>query len=345
VVTIASHLHRKTNRYGANVTLRLSVMQAAWRAHVSQVLAESPFVVPVVKGNGYGFGRTSLIAELAEVHSTTLTPFVAVGTVHELDPATTAALAATGSTPVVLTPTLRAPSNSQMVLTVGSSTQIEALAGWKGRVLVKLVSAMQRYGGDLSLINKAQDSGLEVIGVSVHPPLPAPESNARESGPADLTSEVTNWLKQVPTEVEVWVSHLSAEQFAGLPTTHRYRHRIGTRLWHGDKSMLSLTAEVHETRAVRAGALVGYRQVRVASDGHLIMIGAGSAHGVRPLPDGRSPFHFDSQRIDLVELPHMHTSMAFIPTGRPRPRVGDQVDVQNPLTQVLVDQVTFVEPV
>lgn len=319
----------QTRRYGADVTLSLTVVEERWRSHVNQVLGESEHIVPVVKGNGYGFGRPRLIAELAG-----RVPCVAVGTVHELNHETTEALSTTGTTAMVLTPTLSVPATTDMVLTVGSPAQIEALRGWNGRVLVKMMSAMRRYGGDPRLIPAARAAGLEVIGVSIHPPLPQPDGN----GP-DLTLEITNWLPQISSELEVWVSHLSAAQFAQLPSTHRFRHRIGTRLWHGDKSTLSLSTEVLDTRSVSAGDLVGYRQVRVASDGDLIMIGAGSAHGVRALADGRSPFHFAAQRLDLVEPPHMHTSMAFIPSGRPLPQVGDQVDVQNPMTQVLPDRI------
>jgi len=329
--TISFNLTTAARRYGANVTLRLTVSESAWRAHLTAVLSESENVVPVVKGNGYGFGRARLIAELAGRYR-----YVAVGTVHELDSLTLAALQDSSSEviPVVLTPTLHAPQSTEMVLTVGSSRQIDALRGWKGPVLVKLLSAMHRYGGDLSLIAQAETAGLEVIGVSIHPPLP-------QSGPqsSDPTGHITSWLAQIPTDVEVWVSHLSAHEFAQLPRTHRYRHRIGTRLWHGDKSMFSLTAEVLETRAVAAGDRVGYRQVEVPCAGQLIMIAAGSAHGVRPLPDGRSPFHFAAERMDLIEPPHMHTSMAFVPTGRRAPQTGDFVDVQNPLTQVLVDEI------
>ena len=66
-------------------------------------------------------------------------------------------------------------------------------------------------------------------------------------------------------------------------------------------------------------------------DGTLVMVGAGTAHGVHPLGDGRSPFHFARRRLDLVEPPHMHTSMVFVPAGDPAPRCGDIVDVQRPL--------------
>ncbi len=329
------------------MTLRLTVAQDHWRSHVSQVVNESgrtqsDWLVPVIKGNGYGFGRGQLIDQLATFQTDPL-PYVAVGTVHELDPATASALAAIEASPVVLTPTLDPPaittSGVDPVLTVGSVAHIHALGGWQGRVLVKLTSAMHRYGADPTLIQTAQAAGLTVIGVSIHPPL-------AQYCEGDPSQEIIDWLPQIPSELEVWVSHLSPTQFVALPTSHRYRHRIGTRLWHGDKSMLHLGADVIEIRRVPAGLKVGYRQVPTPSDGTLIMIGAGSAHGIRPIPDGRSPihlspFHYGSRRLDLMEPPHMHTSMAFIPDGQPAPQVRDFVDVQQPLTQVHVDQIVW----
>ena len=95
---------------------------------------------------------------------------------------------------------------------------------------------------------------------------------------------------------------------------------LGTALWHGDKSALHLGADVLDVRPVRAGEPAGYRQVAVPDDGTLVMVGAGTAHGVHPLADGRSPFHFARRRLDLLEPPHMHTSMVVVPAGDPAPR-------------------------
>ena len=72
------------------------------------------------------------------------------------------------------------------------------------------------------------------------------------------------------------------------------------------------------------------------------MIGCGSAHGVTPLSDGRSPFHFSQQRLHLIEAPHMHTSLCFVPHGAPTPVIGDDVDVQRPLISTLVDRINWV---
>ncbi len=68
------------------------------------------------------------------------------------------------------------------------------------------------------------------------------------------------------------------------------------------------------------------------------MIGAGTANGVTPLADGRSPFHHRRRRLELHEAPHMHTSMAIVPRDEEPPRIGDWVDLQRPLTMTIVDE-------
>jgi alanine racemase len=305
------------------VTITLTVRTALWRAHVARIANAIDGLVPVVKGNGYGFGRIALARFASEFSDT-----VAVGTVHEL-----------GGLPddlqaVVLTPTLVAPTSPDPILTVGSQAHVDALDGWGGRVLVKLESSMHRYGGDASLVDTARHRGLDVVGVSIHPPL--------AGSPADHADEIRALMADVDADLTVWLSHLDPSAYESLPTTHTYRLRLGTSLWHGDKSLLQLSADVLDVRAVRAGQRVGYRQTPVDSDGHLVMIGAGTANGVTPLADGRSPFHFERKRLALHEAPHMHTSMAFVADGDLVPVIGSRVDVQRPLTMTTVDAIDWV---
>ncbi|MEO1056700.1 MAG: alanine racemase [Actinomycetota bacterium] len=304
------------------MTIRLTIRTALWRSHVARIANDVDGLVPVVKGNGYGFGRRWLADFAAEFADT-----VAVGTVHELDDVPDGARA------VVLTPTLTVPpalaTRPTTILTVGAPEHITALRGWMGGVVVKLRSSMRRYGSDDLLIEQARGADLDVVGVSVHPPLDAF---------AGTRADVLNVLDGIDADLPAWVSHLDPATYAELPNDREYRLRLGTALWHGNKSTLHLDADVIAQQGAERGQPVGYRQVPTPADGTIVMIGAGSANGVSPLPDGRSPFHFARQRLALIEPPHMHTSMAFVPAGDPIPNVGDWVDLQRPLTMTTVDE-------
>ena len=305
------------------MTIRLTVDRDRWWNHVTDVAATVAGLVPVVKGNGYGFGRTGLAIAAAK-----LSPIIAVGTVHELSglPAEV--------TPVVLTPSLRPPAGTDAVLTVGSPAHIAALDGWHGRVIVKLPSAMQRYGGDIGLVAGAQRAGLRTVGVAVHPPLAGTDDDHR----ADIVAR----LPEIDTSLDVWVSHVAPATYETLPDSHRYHLRLGSYLWHGDRESLHLEADVIDARPATAGSRAGYHLTPVPADGTLVMIGAGTANGVHPLADGRSPFHFERTRMALLEPPHMHTSMTFVPDGEPCPRPGDWVDLQRPLTMTAVDELRWI---
>lgn len=304
------------------MTIRLSVDRERWWAHVTDVADGIDGLVPVVKGNGYGFGRVALASVAVE-----LSPILAVGTVHELEGLPSEC------TPVVLTPTLQPPATTHPVLTVGSRAHIEALAGWRGRVIVKLESAMHRYGGGIELAQFAQHAGLRTVGVAIHPPIAGGDDRHRD--------EIVRHLPEIDPSLDVWVSHLAPATYAGLPGSHRYKLRAGSYLWHGDREALRLEADVLDTRGVRAGTTAGYRQAEVPGDGTLVMVGAGTANGVAPLPGDRSPFHFARRRLTLLEPPHMHTAMVFVPTGEPCPSVGEWVDLQRPLTTTAIDELRW----
>ena len=307
------------------MTVSLTVDRTRWSAHLHHTLEQIRAVatpVPVVKGNGYGFGRHAL-AEIAADESTT----ICVGTIHELDGIPDSL------TPVVLTPTLHGPIPSA-ILTVSNETHITPLAGSAQRVIIKLASSMHRYGGPSSLVQHALDSGLDVEGVAIHLPLIATDD--------ERVAEVTALLDPIPTSIPAWLSHIDPSLIARLPDSRTYLLRAGTTLWHGDRKALHLSTDVIDLRPIRAGQHAGYRQTEVIKDGHLVMVGAGSAHGVHPLADGRSPFHFNRRRIDMFELPHMHTTMLFIPQHTTPPAVGDTIDLQRPLTQTTVDEVIWV---
>lgn len=328
--------------------LRLTVHRTAWLAHVHAVAAAyGPAAVPVVKGTGYGFGRPTLHRLIAD-QPTVFGDTVCVGTTSEL------ADVPAGLTPVVLTPTLTPPppavDGTAPVLTVGDVDHVRALAGWTGRVMVKLASSMRRYGCDpddlAAVVDAVEAAGLGLAGFALHLPI-AGDDEAR-------AAEVEEWLAVLDRidggRHEMWISHLSPATFHALCAAHplrRLRIRVGTMLWHGSPRIdaLHLEGDVLQTRPVAAGDRVGYHEREVPVDGTLVCIGVGSAHGVRPLdhaePERRSPFHFTRRRLFLLERPHMHTSLCLVPVGDPCPAIGDRVDVQQPLIDVHVDEVAW----
>jgi alanine racemase len=318
------------------VTLR--VESGRWRAHLAATVAAFPGLVPVVKGNGYGFGR----ARLATVAASLGVSEVAVGTVHELAEVPSGAL-----TRIVLTPALGdelAGVPADVVLTVGSVRHVDeairAGAAHGRRMIVKLRTSMGRYGvppGELDeVMSRLASASASIHGVAAHPPLAG-------TGP-DHAAEVADLLAGVPEDVTAYVSHLDDKAYTWLreqQPRRQWRIRLGTVLWHGDKSFLHLGADVLDVRPVRAGERAGYRLGEIPVDGHLVLVSAGTAHGVHALDDsGRSPFHFQRRRLPLLEPPHMHTSMVLAGAGDPVPAIGDEVDVQRPLTQTIVDRVT-----
>lgn len=309
------------------MAVRLTVDESAWSAHVEATAAAHPGLVPVVKGNGYGFGRSMLMPRAA-----TLAAEIAVGTVFEADDVPA------GRTAVVLTPALSFPDElpETAVLTVGAPAHVDALhaAGRSNDVIVKLASSMHRYGAAPeslpTLLRSCDRAGLRVVAFALHLPLAGDE--------ASRLGEARAWAGRI--DRPLWVSHLRPESVAELGDDVRVR--VGTALWHGDKSALHLGTDVLDVHEVSGGSTAGYRAAAVPSDGWLVLAGAGSAHGVAPLDDGRSPFHFARRRLAMLEPPHMHTTMLFVPTAAgPPPEVGSMLDLQRPLITTMVDQVAW----
>lgn len=320
--------------------LRLTVQRSPWQQHLDETAAALPGLIPVVKGNGYGFGRAVLMPFARQL--TAPGDRIAVGTAYE------AADVPADRTALVLTPHVdRLPTTlpTNAVLTVGSAQHLHALSahGWQGRVCIKLGSSMRRYGTTpdalAALVHQAQHSGCTIDSASIHFPLVGTTT--------EHLAELTAWLPHLPhlgSGTLVSVSHIPPAGYAALRAEHPevdWRIRVGTGLWHSHKELLRLTADVVDVFAVADGDTVGYRGVTVFADGHLVLVAAGSAHGVRALDDGRSPFHHARRRIDLLEPPHMHTSVLFVPLGDPLPSIGERIDVQRPLIATIVDELEW----
>jgi alanine racemase len=315
-------------------------MSPHWHDAVRQRWQSYPHLVPVIKGNGYGFSRDRLLG----IASTYQAARVAVGTIHE-------ARVLADRTPEswVMTPlcpsevSLLADAPSSAICTVGSFVDIALLtkapASWDRSIIVKVQSSMRRYGVSISDVKRiaadAQNAQLHVLGYALHLPLRRPATG-------ENLNEARALLAALPAGTTCSLSHLTPEEFVVLQQEFPdlcLSARIGTDLWLGDKSGLSLHADVIEVQPVKQGTPVGYRQVATPCDGYLVLITAGTAHGVQLLPNDLSPFHFQQTRLSLIEPPHMHTSLGFVPLENPCPTQGDTVEVQQPFTRVWPDQI------
>ena len=318
------------------MTLRLTVQKHAWQRQLAAGAACRPGLIPVVKGNGYGFGRKTLMPIAAQ-----LSDHIAVGTVYE------ASDVPTGRVAVVLTPHLGALPKDlppTALLTVATHQHVAALAqgGWSGGVVLKLRSSMRRYGvspENLASLSRAIGAaGFAVNSFGIHFPLSGTS--------ADHLAEIEQWLPHLDSALPIAVSHLGPDAYAELRQRHPdrlFNLRCGTALWHADRSTLQLNADVVDGYEVLAGTPIGYHATLAPADGRIVLVAVGSSHGIQALADGRSPFHFNRTRLAMLEPAHMHTSMLFVATGQPCPQPGDLVDVQRPLILSNVDELQWVD--
>ena len=341
----------------------LRVPAADWRAQQRRVLAATPGLVPVAKGNGYGFGLPRLAAEAAALGVDTL----AVGTAAEV----WAVRDEFDGQIVVLQPWRPGEPGAEELLadprvvhTVSRVADLEHLSasGRRPAVLLELLTSMKRHGmrvDELTAVRKVlAEDGVEVLGWTVHLPMPAATgSNAVE---AERLAKAGLAVRTAP----VWFSHLTGSDHARLRATlyTETRLRVGTDLWLGGSVRRRTTATVLDVHPVRRGEKVGYWQRSMPADGHVVVVSGGTAHGialeaptsastgrqrlisavngsVEALGWARSPFTIGGKKRWFVEPPHMQASMVYVPGSRGIPAIGDEVPVELRLTTATVDEV------
>jgi alanine racemase len=333
------------------MTLTLYVDGDRWRAHLERVRDSHPGIVPVAKGNGYGFG----IARLGELSTWLGVDTVAVGTYAEVPEIAKAF----DGTVLVLTPwrptEQRSVYDDHVVHTVGRIDDLRALTRRveRPRVVLERMTSMRRHGFSARELREAVQLWAEVgvvrlEGVALHLPL----------GQGEHVEEVERLMTDVvaagmPAK-RIWVSHLTDSELATL--RHRFadfefRPRIGTSLWLGDRGALQVRATVLDVHPVERGDVFGYRGRSAPKSGHIVVVSGGTAHGIGlEAPTGgatlrdraarvakggldaagfvRSPYTIDGKQRLFAEPPHMQASMLFVPSGTTLPEVGDEVDVR-----------------
>ncbi|HET6562905.1 MAG TPA: alanine racemase [Marmoricola sp.] len=339
--------------------LTLYVDGPRWRAHLAQLAATHPGIVPVAKGNGYGFGNR----RLAEVAEQLGADTVAVGTYAEVADVEEAF----ANDVLVLTPwrpfETRATYDPRLVHTLGRREDLEALtaaSGGRPRVVLELLTSMLRHGFTARGLRDAAAhlDGVDVEGFALHLPM------SHESHLSEVQRLMTDIVASGIDARRVFVSHLTDAELRSLRASYgdfELRPRIGTALWLGDRGALRARATVLDAHEVQRGDVFGYRGRTAPKHGHIVVVSGGTAHGIGlEAPTGgatlrdraarvakggldaagfvRSPFTVSGKQRLFAEPPHMQASMLFLPSGVAVPPVGTEVDVRVRFTATAFDR-------
>ena len=342
--------------------LTLYVDAPAWHEHLRAEVARDPGLVPVAKGNGYGF----TVPLLARTAAGLGVGRIAVGTMGD---AAVALRMFSGDVIVLEAPAQTEPlppDPGRRVLYTAAS--VPAAAGLAGRrLIVECRSSLLREGiteAELAALWGVTDGGRAIEAFSLHLPIDRPPGTDPAAETARWVSALTAAGYQVRT---MYVSHLEAAELATLaavcPGTE-FRQRVGTRLWLGRRSAFRAAATVLQVLPVRRGERLGYRQYRSARDGWLVMVAGGTAHGVgfeAPwVPRGllpraktlarsglaavnrvRSPFTWAGRKQWFAEPPHMLVSMLLLPRGTEPPKPGMELGAELRYTATRFDRITL----
>ncbi|MCY7399970.1 MAG: alanine racemase [Nocardioides sp.] len=352
------------------MSLDLVVDGDRWREHLLAIVRANPGIVPVAKGNGYGFTLASL-AERAQGLGVDL---LAVGTYDEL------AEAAAGfdgdllvlrpwrpfGTALALDPSI----SPRVVHTVSRLEDVSGLLSHDpdARFVLEQITSMRRHGmgrrdlaeAALALESDTAGGGVEgLVGVAMHLPLNV------TSHLGEVTRQINDIVASgLPTRT-IFLSHLTRDELDRLATTHpdfTVRPRIGTSLWLGDRGALSVSSTVLDVHPVERGDTFGYRGRSAPKHGHIVVVSGGTAHGIGlEAPTGdqslrarattlarggldavgfvRSPFSIDGKQRLFAEPPHMQASMLFLPSGARVPGVGERITVRVRFTTTDFDHV------
>jgi Alanine racemase, N-terminal domain len=348
------------------MSLTLTVDGERWRTHLRDFAAATPGLVPVAKGNGYGFGLGRLARKAQWLHERGPgVDTLAVGTYEEL---AEVASRCAGDL-LVLTP-WRAfqpfPDQALQPRVIHTVSRPGDLAGLleadpQARFVLELRTSMRRHGMTAqelwALARRLRGGRLE--GVALHLPLASGRHLAEVER---LLTDVV--AAELPTRT-VWVSHLTADELASLRSSYAdltIRPRIGTELWLGDRGALRVTATVLDVHELARGEVFGYRGRSAPREGRLLVVSGGTSHGIGlEAPKGeaglkaraavlarsgldamgltRSPFWVDGKQRFFAEPPHMQASMLFLPADAQAPEVGDLVDARVRYTATTFDRV------
>ncbi|MEI7798050.1 MAG: alanine racemase [Actinomycetes bacterium] len=340
------------------MSLTLHVAAEKWRTHLTALVANSEAqVVPVIKGNGYGFGKKVLAQEAKNMNLAV----VAVATIAEAQEVQSVFPGEI----LLLSPS--AHSDSEKVIHTISPHSSIFSAKMPKKFVLELLSPIHRHGFSVSELGNALDkyskSG-KCEGIAIHLPIDQ-KSSASEWIDKNLRLIVEREIDTTEFNNSVWVSHLSENDLINLKKNWPqiiWKVRIGTDLWLGDRGALKVKAQLLDLHAIQSPTRVGYRQYRIGR-GWLLVVSGGTSNGIglevaTPKRDfisqaktltksflntfgwNPSPFSWNGKKLEFAEAPHMHVSLLTL-KGKAAPEIGSVIDVEVRFTATTFDQVVF----
>jgi Alanine racemase, N-terminal domain len=349
----------------SGVTLRLDGER--WREHLRTVAGATPGIVPVIKGNGYGYGLRLLAEESVTLGADTVAVGIPseVAVVRDAFPGDVVILNPWDATSALATKLSYEPS---VITTVSRLSDLELLVARDDhpRVLVEVLTSMRRHGIPQDHLGKVAEllPSVRFEGWTIHLPLHVEGryAEAERLGRAALAvAPGTLWFSHLPPEETVAL----ARQLGGAGADSvPVRQRVGTRLWLGDKLARTSTATVLDVHAVKRGERAGYRQRVVPAAGWIVVVAGGTSHGIGmeaptsaktlrhraiALATGSlaaaglalSPYTINGKKRWFLEPPHMQSSQVFLPAKEKPPAIGDEIPVELRLTTATVDCVAW----
>lgn len=290
----------------------LTVDGKAFNKHIDKfadsIAKSGAALLPVIKGNGYGFTRT-LLCEVSKEHKFSR---IAVGTIFEAE----SALQSFDGEVLVLEPvnahdevayslwkSVLRTDRKRLIATISSSDVVKLSELDLDRIVIEGQTSVRRFGlsrdAMIHQVKEIQAIG-SVIGFSLHSPIADPqishvallEAGTDAARATKRVQEVIAWAlsfeqiaEQFDIPFELHISHLSTKDIEAI------RHavpamnltlRSGTQLWLGAPDALQVTGTVLEIQEFEAGAHehVGYRQVDSHGHKRMLIVSGGTSHGV-----------------------------------------------------------------
>jgi len=289
------------------MTFALTVDANKFRTHLGSVVAQyqdaGAQVTPVIKGNGYGFGRGILADEASKLDVNQ----VCVGTIWEagevlenfdgqvvvLEPLSSVDSLAAGQWAALL------EEHADRLVAVVSSTDLpKALTVGVQKIWIEALTSMNRFGlapHQIADVLKNLGQHISVVGFSLHLPIVQPtiskltkfETSGVNSN-SNKVREVAGWISWLNEVTETTsepmtlsLSHLSATEIAQVKRERpevNLQVRLGTSLWLGSANALSVTGTVLVVHELTDNERIGYQQ---NSGGRkVVVVSGGTAHGV-----------------------------------------------------------------